>query len=67
MTALIDRTRSAGSRPSSCPAPGEVLGLGTQAEASSDGAFSTWLPVDPGDPDGRRRLDPSGIVQGWAA
>ena len=32
----------------------------------SDGAFSTSLPV-PGDATGRRRLDPSGVVKGWAA
>jgi len=51
-----------------CPAVvGEVLGLGARAEAASGGAFSTRLPVDPRDPGGRRRLDPSGVVKGWAA
>ena len=50
-----------------CPAVvAEVLELGRQASEASDGAFSTVLPV-PGDPGGRRRLDPSGVVKGWAA
>jgi len=50
-----------------CPAVvGEVLALGARAAAESGGAFSTSLPL-PGDPDGRRRLDPSGVVKGWAA
>jgi thiamine biosynthesis lipoprotein len=40
----------------------EVLKLGRQAERQSDGAFSINLPL----PDGRRRLDPSGVVKGWA-
>lgn len=40
----------------------EVLALGARAEADSDGAFSVWLP----DAHGRRRLDPSGVVKGWA-
>lgn len=43
----------------------EVLALAARAERASDGAFSAWL-VDPGDPAGRRRLDPSGVVKGWA-
>ena len=34
---------------------------------ASDGAFSTSLPADPRDPAGPRRLDPSGVVKGWAA
>ncbi|GAA3577020.1 FAD:protein FMN transferase [Microlunatus spumicola] len=50
-----------------CPAVvAEVLALGERASAESDGGFSTSLPV-PGDPAGRRRLDPSGVVKGWAA
>ncbi len=40
----------------------EVLALGRVAEDESGGAFSIWLPDD----NGRRRLDPSGIVKGWA-
>ena len=46
-----------------CPAEvGEVLDLGREAERLSDGAFSIMLPGA----DGRRRLDPSGVVKGWA-
>ena len=41
----------------------EVLELGRQAEQVSDGAFSINLPTA----DGRHRLDPSGVVKGWAA
>ena len=48
------------------PEVAEVLALGERAARESDGAFSTSLPV-PGDPAGRRRLDPSGVVKGWAA
>ena len=44
------------------PEVAEVLELGRQAERESDGAFSINLPL----PDGRRRLDPSGVVKGWA-
>ncbi|MFC4783559.1 FAD:protein FMN transferase [Nocardioides sp. MAHUQ-72] len=40
----------------------EVLGLGAQAERESGGAFRIHLPG----PDGRTRLDPSGVVKGWA-
>ena len=40
----------------------EVLRLGDDARVSSDGAFDIWLP----DADGVRRLDPSGVVKGWA-
>lgn len=40
----------------------EVLELGRQAEQQSGGAFSIHLPAK----DGRRRLDPSGVVKGWA-
>ena len=51
-----------------CPAQvAEVLELGERAEAESDGAFSVRLPVDPAQPGGARRLDPSGVVKGWAA
>jgi len=46
-----------------CPAEvAEVLELGREAEQVSDGAFSIMLPTA----DGRRRLDPSGVVKGWA-
>jgi thiamine biosynthesis lipoprotein len=45
------------------PEVAEVLELGRQAEQVSDGAFSINLPTT----DGRRRLDPSGVVKGWAA
>ena len=41
----------------------QVLELGRDAERLSGGAFSIYLP----DPDGHRRLDPSGVVKGWAA
>lgn len=44
------------------PEVAEVLKLGRQAERQSDGAFSINLPL----PDGRHRLDPSGVVKGWA-
>ena len=40
----------------------EVLGLGARAERESAGAFRVRLPG----PDGRTRLDPSGVVKGWA-
>jgi FAD:protein FMN transferase len=46
-----------------CPAEvGEVIELGRQAERVSNGAFSIMLPAREG-----RRLDPSGVVKGWAA
>jgi thiamine biosynthesis lipoprotein len=45
------------------PEVAEVLTLGAAAEAESGGAFSVWLPG----PDRRTRLDPSGVVKGWAA
>jgi thiamine biosynthesis lipoprotein len=46
-----------------CPAEiAEVLQLGREAEQLSDGAFSIMLPSA----SGRRRLDPSGVVKGWA-
>jgi len=40
----------------------EVLELARQAEQQSGGAFSIHLPG----PGGRHRLDPSGVVKGWA-
>lgn len=43
-----------------------VLELGERAARSSAGAFSVSLPSDPDDPGSRRRLDPSGVVKGWA-
>lgn len=43
----------------------EVLALGRRAEEESDGAFSIRLPR-PGEEPQRRRLDPSGVVKGWA-
>ena len=46
-----------------CPAEvTEVLALGRTAERESGGAFSMLLAG----PDGRIRLDPSGVVKGWA-
>jgi thiamine biosynthesis lipoprotein len=46
-----------------CPAEvREVLDLGAQAERESGGAFSVRRPG----PDGSPRLDPSGVVKGWA-
>ena len=44
------------------PEVAEVLVLGSDAEDQSDGTFSITLP----DSTGRRRLDPSGVVKGWA-
>ena len=47
-----------------CPAEvAEVLKLGRKAQRASAGAFSIMLPTA----EGRRRLDPSGVVKGWAA
>ncbi|HEY5981322.1 MAG TPA: FAD:protein FMN transferase [Microlunatus sp.] len=43
----------------------EVLALGRQAEEQSGGAFSIRLPRPGGSADDRR-LDPSGVVKGWA-
>jgi thiamine biosynthesis lipoprotein len=40
----------------------EVLEIAEQATTESDGAFDVWLS----DRDGVLRLDPSGIVKGWA-
>jgi thiamine biosynthesis lipoprotein len=45
------------------PEVAEVLALAATAEEESHGAFSVWRPG----PDGRRMLDPSGVVKGWAA
>ena len=46
-----------------CPAEvAEVLALGRAAEEQSGGAFSLTLPNEVGRP----RLDPSGVVKGWA-
>jgi len=44
------------------PEVADVLELGREAERQSGGAFSTTLP----DEAGRGRLDPSGVVKGWA-
>jgi len=44
------------------PAVAEVLRLGDDARFASNGAFDVCLPG----PDGVRRLDPSGVVKGWA-
>ena len=45
------------------PEVAEVLALGRAAERDSGGAFSVHRRGD----DGRIRLDPSGVVKGWAA
>ncbi len=44
------------------PEVAEVLTLGARAERESGGAFRVRLPA----PDGQLRLDPSGVVKGWA-
>lgn len=44
------------------PEVAEVLALGEAAERHSGGAFSAFLPAA----GGARRLDPSGVVKGWA-
>jgi thiamine biosynthesis lipoprotein len=44
------------------PEVAEVLAIGEQARIESDGAFDVWF----GSADGERRLDPSGVVKGWA-
>ena len=47
-----------------CPAEvAEVLELGRRAEQQSDGAFSITLPDSSGP---GKKLDPSGVVKGWA-
>jgi thiamine biosynthesis lipoprotein len=45
------------------PEVADVLALGEQARRQSGGAFDVRRPG----PDGRRVLDPSGVVKGWAA
>lgn len=45
------------------PAVAAVMRLADRARAETSGLFSVHLPG----PDGRARLDPSGIVKGWAA
>ena len=40
----------------------EVLALAERADRATDGWFSVWLPGE----GSRRRLDPSGLVKGWA-
>jgi thiamine biosynthesis lipoprotein len=46
-----------------CPAEvAEILEIGREAEQLSEGVFSINLPTG----DGRRRLDPTGVVKGWA-
>ena len=47
------------------PEVAEVLALGERAAEESGGAFTLLLP-DPVAPDGVRRLDPTGVVKGWA-
>ena len=44
------------------PVVAEVMRLGDDARVSSGGAFDVWRT----DADGVRRLDPSGVVKGWA-
>ena len=44
------------------PEVAEVIEIGERARAESDGAFAIWRPG----PSGRLRLDPSGVVKGWA-
>jgi thiamine biosynthesis lipoprotein len=45
------------------PAVGEVLALADEARLRTSGYFDIWLPTPGGGP----RLDPSGLVKGWAA
>jgi thiamine biosynthesis lipoprotein len=44
------------------PEVAEVLALGRAAEQESTGAFTLWQRAA----DGRLRLDPTGVVKGWA-
>ena len=44
------------------PEVAEVIEIGERARAESGGAFAIWRP----DLSGRLRLDPSGVVKGWA-
>jgi thiamine biosynthesis lipoprotein len=65
---VVNRLDRGDLRLEECPAVvAEVLALGARAAEESGGAFSTSLPADPSDPAGPRRLDPSGVVKGWAA
>ena len=60
----VSRLRRGELRLSDCPPEvAEVLALGERAEEETSGAFSVRLP----DADGLRRLDPTGVVKGWAA
>ncbi|GAB3928859.1 FAD:protein FMN transferase [Microlunatus endophyticus] len=43
------------------PEVGEVFGIGAEANRRSGGSFSIMLPTDDGP-----RLDPTGVVKGWA-
>lgn len=58
----VDRAEIALDDPAVPPELHEVLDLAGRAERASDGAFSAWCR----DAAGRRRLDPSGVVKGWA-
>jgi thiamine biosynthesis lipoprotein len=60
---IISRLGRGELTPADCPADvREVLALGREAERQSNGAFSILLPSK----GGARRLDPSGVVKGWA-
>ena len=62
------RARSAGSRTDATNCSTRTQGFGRSRPCArwpaqrTGGAFSAWLP----DPDGRPRLDPTGLVKGWA-
>lgn len=58
----LDRGELALDDPRVPPEVGEVLELAARAERASHGAFSARRRG----PGGRRRLDPSGVVKGWA-
>ena len=60
---IINRFGRGDIRLSECPVEvAEVLALGGQATTDSNGAFAIWRPGT----DGQIRLDPSGVVKGWA-
>jgi thiamine biosynthesis lipoprotein len=60
---FVSRLNRGEIRLSECPPEvSEVLTLAEQAERESDGAFSAYR-LDDG---GKLRLDPSGVVKGWA-
>lgn len=60
---IVSRLSRGELTPDDCPAAvREVLELGREAERQTAGAFSIFLPGR----DGERRLDPSGVVKGWA-